>query len=255
MYGSVQMTRMEKRITLFLILLFAFAVFALGCGIHTEETAEQTAVASEAAVTAALTAEPQPPVAVSPLAAIDYLEPLEDYSWEREFEPEYVMLHFTSAVVVSKEDPYDIRSIRKIFEDGGISIHYIIDRDGTVRCYIPETRAAWHAGKGSFASDARLTNSMNKYSIGIELVAIGSESDMAQYLTSEEYNALDRTLIGFTNEQYDSLKALVEDICTRNGIPFDREHIISHDEYNPQKSDVGELFDWSRIFDDKGDGV
>ena len=192
------------------------------------------------------TAEAPKPVEYSPLATEHFLTPLEDYSWEREFAPEYVMIHFTSAVVAEREAPYDLDAVRRIFVDGGVSIHYILDRDGKIDCYIPETRAAWHAGKGSFAEDDRLTNAMNKYAIGIELVGIGSKADMAQYLSAAEYAALE-VPVGFTDAQYASLDALVEDICTRNGIPRDRAHIIGHAEYNPTKTDPGELFDWSRI--------
>ena len=90
---------------------------------------------------------------------------------------------------------------------------------------------------------------MNKYSVGIEIVAIGSEKDMAQYLTSDEYAELDKSLVGFTEAQYDTLRRLAYDICERNDIPFDRQHIIGHEEYNPEKSDPGELFDWGRIFE------
>ena len=63
-----------------------------------------------------------------------------------------------------------------------------------------------------------------------------------------EYNALDKSHIGFTDAQYASLGSLVRDICERNAIPFDNEHIIGHDMYNPAKSDPGELFDWNKLF-------
>ncbi len=190
-----------------------------------------------------------PPVNISPLAEENFLTPVEEFSWEREFDAEYVMLHFTSDVVSSRDDPYNIGSVRKIFEDSNLSIHYIIDRDGKIYCYIPEDRAAWHAGVGTFADDERLTNTMNKYSIGIEMLAVGSKNDMAQYLTVAEYAALDESLVGFTNEQYTALSALLSDICQRNSIPFDKAHIIGHEEYNPKKSDPGELFDWERVFE------
>lgn len=192
---------------------------------------------------------PIQPVYVSPYAEEDFLLPLENYSWEREFDTEYVVLHFTSNVLADRENPYDMANIRKIFEDYEISVHYIIDRDGQICCYIPESRSAWHAGAGTFNDDEKYTNKMNKYSIGIEIVAIGSENDMAQYLTSEEYNALDTSLIGFTDEQYAALKKLVPDICSRNGIAFDRTHVIGHEEYNENKSDPGELFNWDRLFE------
>ncbi len=189
------------------------------------------------------------PVYVSPHATEKFLEPLEDFSWEREYPAEYVMLHFTSNVVNNREEPYVMEDIRNIFISGGVSINYIIDRDGNVLCYIPENRAAWHAGRGTFAGDEKYTNSMNKYSIGIEIVAVGSQKDMQQYLTYSEYNALSDDIIGFTEEQYASLAALVKDICERNNIPFDRAFVIGHDEYNPEKSDPGELFDWDRLFE------
>ena len=90
---------------------------------------------------------------------------------------------------------------------------------------------------------------MNRYSIGIELVAMGSSKDMSVYMSEEEYFSLDQNLMGFTDEQYASLKLLVEDICERNHILFDREHVIGHSEYKKEKTDPGELFDWNKIFD------
>ena len=185
---------------------------------------------------------------VSTIAEEYFLEPFDDYSWEREFSVEKVVVHFTSAVVNYPEDPYNMELIRNIFVDSGLSVHYIIDRDGTVYCYMPESRVAWHAGVGTYGNDEKYTNSMNKYSVGIELVAIGSENDMAQYLHFDEYAALDKELIGFTDEQYTSLTALIKDICQRNEIEFSRENVIGHDEYNEAKSDPGELFDWERVF-------
>ena len=185
---------------------------------------------------------------VSNFAKEYYLEPLEEYSWKREYTPEYVMLHFTSAVVLDKNDPYNMNSIRKIFEDGKISINYIIDRNGEITCYIPEDRCAWHAGKGSFKDIEKLTDTMNRYSIGIEIVAVGSENDMSPYFSKSEYSEIDKNLIGFTEAQYEALIPLLKDICKRNSIPYDKEHIIGHEEYKKSKTDPGELFDWERLF-------
>ena len=179
-------------------------------------------------------------------AIADYLTPLEDFSWEREYHPEYIVIHFTSAVVNHRNDPYSEANLRSLFTDNGVSINYIILRDGTVKCYIPEERVAWHAGKGQLTDD-KYTNSLNRYSIGIELAGIGSYSDMSMYLSAQEYNSLDKSLIGFTDEQYESLQLLVDDLCLRYGIPLDRNHIIGHEEYSPTKTDPGELFDWSKV--------
>ena len=208
----------------------------------------ETETATEQTKTEEITAEPEEVPDVSPIAKEHFLAPFDDYSWVREFPVEKVVVHFTSAVVNYPEDPYNMELIRNIFVDSGLSVHYIIDRDGTVYCYMPESRAAWHAGKGTFGDDEKYTNSMNKYSVGIELVAIGSEQDMAQYLHPDEYKAIDESLIGFTDEQYASLTALIKDICQRNKIEFSRENVIGHDEYNEAKSDPGELFDWERVF-------
>ena len=189
-----------------------------------------------------------PTEVVSNLAQKDYLQPFESFSRKRAENPEFVMVHFTSAVVLSKEDPYNMDTIRSIFVDYKVSVHYIIHRDGKISCYIPEELVAYHAGYGTWQDDPKYKDNLNNYSIGIELVAIGSESDMAQYLTAEEYEKLSPELIGYTDAQYTALKSLISDICARNDIPMDRAHIIGHEEYSPKKTDPGELFDWERLF-------
>ena len=60
-------------------------------------------------------------------------------------------------------------------------------------------------------------------------------------------SALPEAWKGFTEAQYDALIPLVKDICSRNGIEADREHIIGHQEYSPAKTDPGSLFDWERL--------
>ena len=160
------------------------------------------------------------------------------------------MLHFTSAVMIDRENPYQLDKIRRTFVHAGVSVHYIVERDGTVRCYVPENAVAWHAGEGTWMGDEKYTNKLNLYAIGIEILAIGSQNDMAPYLTPEEYAALDPALIGYTDEQYASLKKLVADICSRYEIPMTREYVLGHQDYSPAKTDPGELFDWSRVLPD-----
>ena len=232
-----------------LALTAVFLLFFSGCR-QVEQPEETTPPATTAeATTEAPTTEP-PRITVYPGAVEDYLGELgngHDFSWEQLYPPEYVVIHFCSAVVNHRDDPYNMEYVRQTFIDADVSIHYIIDRDGTVYCYVPEDRTAWHAGKGQWLEDEKYTDKMNLYSIGIELVGIGSQEDMSIYLTEKEYKALNKELLGFTDDQYTSLKALVEDICQRNDIPMDAEHVIGHDQYNPKKNDPGDLFDWSRI--------
>ncbi len=196
---------------------------------------------------AACMAEQASRVTVYGGAVEDYLGQIYDYSWEKPNRTEFVMLHFCSAVVDHPEDPFRMEHVRKTFIDADVSIHYIIDRDGTVYCYIPEDRVAWHAGKGQWGDDEKYTDKMNFYAIGIELVGIGSAKDMSSYMTKASYNQLDKSLRGFTDAQYIALKDLVADICDRNGIPMDRQHVIGHQDYSSRKKDPGELFEWDRL--------
>lgn len=170
--------------------------------------------------------------------AVNDLFPIaKSYSLPRTSVPEYVMLHFSSAIMIDFDDPYNIDLVRDIFIDGGVDAHYIIDRDGTIYCYVPEDRVAYHAG------------SMNQLAIGIEILAIGSKSDMSIYMSGSKYDKIDPSLIGYTDAQYEALGELVSDICERYDIPTDREHIVGHDEYNANKNDPGELFDWDKMID------
>ena len=237
----------KKAFRLIFTLLFLFPS-VLSCAKDTTAAAiSATPVITQQSVSDLLPLDPPTdPDIVSNLAVCDYL-PIDDYSWIREYPAEFVMLHFSSNVVINKKDPYSLAGVRKIFEDSFVSANYVIDRDGTVYCWIPEQRAAWHAGKGTWLDDEKYENKMNKYSIGIEMLAIGSKNDMKQYLTSKEYNSLPKELIGYTDAQYESLIKLLKDITYRWNIPCDRQHIIGHEEYKPEKCDPGELFDWNRV--------
>lgn len=184
----------------------------------------------------------------SSLPVVEDLLPVEEYSDPRQEAITHIVVHFMSAVRDHPENPYDWPANRQIFLDAGVSSHYVIERDGTIRRLIPEERVAWHAGKGSWLGDERYTDRMNQYSVGIELLGIGTGEEMAAYMTPEEYAQLPQELLGFTDEQYASLQALIGDIRRRHpGIAYDREHILGHDEYASRKSDPGALFDWSRL--------
>ena len=231
-----------------IVSLLVLTVLLCGC----QQTARQSVTAPVMGTMPVITTptEPtEPPDVVSDQAKEAYLLPLTDYSRERKHAPEFVMLHFTSAVMLDRENPFDMEKVRSVFVDYEVSVHYIVARDGSVTCYIPENLVAYHAGYGTWANDPKYTDLLNDYAIGIEIVAIGSQKDMAQYLHPEEYNALDPSFIGYTDAQYEALGRLVRDICTRNNIPVDRDHIIGHQEYSPQKNDPGELFDWDRLLE------
>lgn len=100
-----------------------------------------------------------------------------------------------------------------------LSIHYIIDRDGTVYYVLDEDKKAFHA------------ENLNSRSIGIEIVNTGRK-DME-----------------YTPEQYASIKSLIDDIAKRwNLIKVDNQHVVAHYQSSTTgKWDPSPNFDWSRI--------
>jgi N-acetyl-anhydromuramyl-L-alanine amidase AmpD len=164
-------------------------------------------------------------------------------------EVDTVMLHFASDVVANPQDPHDVERVAAIFERYKVSAHYLIDRDGMIYRLVPETRAAWHAGRGTINGQPHKTNRLNHHSIGIEMLAIGTQDEMAQYITADAYAKLDPADLGFTDPQYEALNKLLVDLVDRHeAIHLDREHVIAHSEYSTgTKVDPGNLFDWTRI--------
>ena len=55
-----------------------------------------------------------------------------------------------------------------------VSAHYVIARDGAVTQLVPENLSAWHTGPCRWPGDAGPTRSLNRESIGIELVNRGN---------------------------------------------------------------------------------
>jgi N-acetyl-anhydromuramyl-L-alanine amidase AmpD len=163
----------------------------------------------------------------------------------------HIVLHFSSNAVMSPENPYVYDEIRKTFINYEVSPHYMIDRKGKIYYLLPESRAARHAGKGDLFDFPDYRDHLNKYSIGIELMAIGTEAEMAPMMSVEHYKKIPKEHIGYTKVQYNSLNLLIDDILGRNKkIKRDRKHIVGHDEYAPErKTDPGSLFDWSRILE------
>ncbi|ASW43318.1 N-acetylmuramoyl-L-alanine amidase [Clostridium isatidis] len=167
----------------------------------------------------------------------------------REKEITHVMIHFMSNVSINYKDPYNIYDIYDIFLDYGVSAHYVIGRYGEIYSMVPEDRVAYHAGQGSLEGFPDYENKMNDYSIGIELLAIGTKEEMLPMISAEQYDLVDQSLIGYTDAQYNSLNLLIENILKDNpSIIKDRKHFIGHDEYSKGvKTDPGSLFDWKRI--------
>ncbi|MFB7587237.1 N-acetylmuramoyl-L-alanine amidase [Streptomyces sp. NPDC056169] len=109
----------------------------------------------------------------------------------------------------------------KVFKNPGhgAAAHYVVRKDGHVAQMIRELDVAFHAGN----------RDMNERSVGIE-----------------HEGFVDRPQ-DFTAEMYAGSARLTADICSRYGIPVDREHIIGHVEVEgTDHTDPGPHWDWDR---------
>ena len=94
--------------------------------------------------------------------------------------------------------------------------HYVINKNGDITQMVAEYYYAQHAGTA------------NTYSIGIE-----------------HEGGCTNTPACFSESLYQASSALVRDICERQKIPKDREHIIGHDEVRgTDHGDPGGYWDW-----------
>jgi N-acetyl-anhydromuramyl-L-alanine amidase AmpD len=162
----------------------------------------------------------------------------------------HVLIHFISNAAIKPQNPYHIQDIYRIFVNSGTSSHYMIARDGTIYLLVDENRVAFHAGKGELPGLPAYKNKMNEYSIGIELLGIGTRNEMLPMMSESTYHLISSKNIGYTDAQYRSLNILLNKIFKQHpSIKKDRKHIIGHDEYAPnRKTDPGKLFDWSRLW-------
>ena len=145
----------------------------------------------------------------------------------RKAEIDSVVIHYISAVNIDKKDPFNIGLILKIFRDYKYSAHYLIMRDGEIWKLVNEENVAYHAGKSKLHGKS-VSNSCNDFSIGIELAG--------------------GKWIDYTDEQYEALIELLNDIKTRYNI--NKENIVGHSDIAPErKVDPGNHFDWNKVRD------
>jgi len=163
-----------------------------------------------------------------------------------------VVIHFSSAVVKDLKNPFAVNKVIELYKASSSSAHYLMDRGGKVYHLVPDARQAFHAGAGSVPANKKMgsrQNELNKSSIGIELLAIGTQDEMKKYLTAEQYKKISKEHLGYTSSQYSNLKKLLKYLEKNyKDLKYDRNHIIGHDEYAPKrKVDPGALFEWSKI--------
>lgn len=151
------------------------------------------------------------PTTTKPGIAVSDKYKLDGYNRPSGATVDTIILHQSGDDAVSKT--YNALKKRKL------SVHYIVDRDGTIYYLVDESKLTFHA-KG-----------WNARSIGIEIVNTG-------------YKSMD-----YTQAQYNSIKNLVNDIARRwPSIKADDEHVIGHYQASTSgKWDPSPNFDWAKI--------
>lgn len=158
----------------------------------------------------------------------------------------YIMLHAISDGAVNPRDPFQLQRIRALFQDYQVEAHYLIDRQGQIFRFVPDTRTARHAGTGSWAQDPAAAANVNRYAIGIELMGIGSAAEMEEVIGPKANALIKAEHRGYTEEQYLALNLLLAHLLDRYSIP--PGNVLTHAQYAPgRKWDPGELFDWDQL--------
>ncbi|HVF35971.1 MAG TPA: N-acetylmuramoyl-L-alanine amidase [Candidatus Saccharimonadia bacterium] len=160
-------------------------------------------------------------VALVGCAPLPWRNPLADWVPSPNHEPRrpiLIVLHATEQDSVEES----LDTLRTRNSGGPVSSHYLIARDGRIFQLVAEDRRAWHAGPGRWGT----ITDVNSASIGIELDHKGTGD--------------------FATKQIDALLRLMDDLCTRLGIP--RSQVIAHADMAPhRKRDPSARFPWAKL--------
>ncbi|CAJ0578571.1 unnamed protein product, partial [Mesorhabditis spiculigera] len=117
-------------------------------------------------------------------------------------------------------------------EKSGLSVQYIVDRDGKIYRLVDDFHRAWHAGAGVWRGDGCAVDDTNSRSVGIETVNTGGEP--------------------FPAVQVKALHELIGYLRTKWHVA--PQNIIAHHENSPwQKYDISGYFSWKSLYDEFGE--
>ena len=121
----------------------------------------------------------------------------------------------------------EVASIKRLCNPNSkVSCHYLINESGKIIRIVPEELISWHAGKSQWKN----FKSINKFSIGIELVNPGHSFGYRQ----------------FTKKQIKTLIELSKKLIKKYKI--ERTNIVGHSDIAPlRKKDPGEKFPWKKL--------
>jgi LysM repeat protein len=111
----------------------------------------------------------------------------------------HVVIHFSSNAATKPQDPYIVQDVYNIFVNYGVSAHYLIGRGGEIYRLVDENRVAFHAGKGNLPGFPKYKDKLNEYSIGIEILAIGTRDEMLPMISAQAYDSIAPSNNGYTD--------------------------------------------------------
>ncbi|NLD94282.1 MAG: N-acetylmuramoyl-L-alanine amidase [Fibrobacter sp.] len=145
-----------------------------------------------------------------------------------------IVVHYISAVDVTPADPYNVKTIMKIFCDFSVSSHFLIDRGGVIYRLVPENMKAWHCG-GSRMPHPDNRTAVNNFSIGIELMATAISG-----FTSIQYDSLAKLALLIENKYQRKFKLVGHDMVAN-------EAVVNEGLRKDIKVDPGQYFSWSSL--------
>ncbi len=132
----------------------------------------------------------------------------------------FVIIHYTG---MKKESD----AIKRLCNPKSkVSSHYFIKNSGEILNLVPDLYKAWHAGISYWKS----YNSLNEYSIGIEINNPGHEHRYKKF-SSKQINSVIK-LLKYLIKKYDIKKS----------------NVLGHSDISPnRKKDPGEKFPWKKL--------
>ena len=132
----------------------------------------------------------------------------------------YIIIHYTGM-------KNELSALNRLTDyKSKVSAHYFIKKNGKIINLVPDLYEAWHAGKSNWKN----IQSLNRYSIGVEIQNSGHENLYEKY----------------SNKQMNSVKKLLKFLTVRYKVNC--KNILGHSDIAPnRKKDPGEKFPWKEL--------
>ena len=132
----------------------------------------------------------------------------------------YIIIHYTGM-------KNELTALNRLTDyKSKVSAHYFIKKNGNIINLVPDLYEAWHAGKSNWKN----IQSLNRYSIGVEIQNSGHENLYEKY----------------SNKQMNSVKKLLRFLTKRYRVNC--KNILGHSDIAPiRKKDPGEKFPWKEL--------